>query len=240
MDLQGFGHLLLSGAWVTIQLALASLAIGLIIGLMGASAKLSHNRVLRGIATTYTTVVRGVPELLLVLTLYFGGSQILMWFAGHFGYDEYIDVGAFVAGVAALSIAFGAYATEVFRMAMLEIPKGQWESAYAIGMGKPQTFFRIILPQLWRFSLPGLGNLFQVLLKDTALVSVVGLNELMRQAAVGAANTKQPFDFYLAAAVLYLGLTLIATFVTSYLERRSKPELYRTKQNNAKPAGGEV
>ncbi|KZZ47409.1 ABC transporter permease, partial [Thalassolituus sp. HI0120] len=208
MDLQGFGHLLLSGAWMTIQLALASLVIGLIIGLIGASAKLSNNRIARGIATTYTTVVRGVPELLLVLTLYFGGSQILMWIAGYFGYDEYIEVGPFAAGVAALAIAFGAYATEVFRMAMLEIPKGQWESAQAIGMTRIQTFFRIIMPQLWRYSLPGLGILFQVLLKDTALVSVVGLNELMRQAAVGAANTKQPFDFYLAAAVLYLGLTL--------------------------------
>lgn len=236
MDLQGFGHLLLSGAWMTIQLALASLVIGLIIGLIGASAKLSNNRIARGIATTYTTVVRGVPELLLVLTLYFGGSQILMWIAGYFGYDEYIEVGPFAAGVAALAIAFGAYATEVFRMAMLEIPKGQWESAQAIGMTRIQTFFRIIMPQLWRYSLPGLGNLFQVLLKDTALVSVVGLNELMRQAAVGAANTKQPFDFYLAAAVLYLGLTLIATFVTTYLERLSKPEQYQ----QAKLSGGKV
>ncbi|MCH2040665.1 MAG: ABC transporter permease [Saccharospirillaceae bacterium] len=236
MDLQGFGHLLLSGAWMTIQLALASLVIGLIIGLIGASAKLSNNRIARGIATTYTTVVRGVPELLLVLTLYFGGSQILLWIAGYFGYDEYIEVGPFAAGVAALAIAFGAYATEVFRMAMLEIPKGQWESAQAIGMTRIQTFFRIIMPQLWRYSLPGLGNLFQVLLKDTALVSVVGLNELMRQAAVGAANTKQPFDFYLAAAVLYLGLTLIATFVTTYLERLSKPEQYQ----QAKLSGGKV
>jgi len=236
MDLQGFGHLLLSGAWMTIQLALASLVIGLIIGLIGASAKLSHNRIARGLATTYTTVVRGVPELLLVLTLYFGGSQILMWIASYFGYDEYIEVGPFAAGVAALAIAFGAYATEVFRMAMLEIPKGQWESAQAIGMTRIQTFFRIIMPQLWRYSLPGLGNLFQVLLKDTALVSVVGLNELMRQAAVGAANTKQPFDFYLAAAVLYLGLTLIATFVTTYLERLSKPEQFK----QAKLSGGKA
>ncbi|MEL7401572.1 MAG: ABC transporter permease subunit, partial [Pseudomonadota bacterium] len=107
MDLQGFGHLLLSGAWMTIQLALASLVIGLIIGLLGATAKLSHNRIARGIATTYTTVVLGVPELLLVLTIYFGGSQILMWIAGYFGYDDYIEVGPFAAGVAALAIAFG-------------------------------------------------------------------------------------------------------------------------------------
>lgn len=225
MDLQGFGHLLLSGTWLTVQLALSSLFIGLVIGLLGASAKLSQSRLLRGIATSYTTIIRGIPELLLVLTLYFGGSQLIMLVAGWFGHDDYIEVGPFAAGVAALSIAFGAYATEVFRMAMLEIPKGQWESAAAIGMSKIQTFFRIILPQLWRLSIPGLGNLFQVLLKDTALVSVVGLNELMRQAAVGAANTKQPFDFYMAAALLYLGLTLVATVITMLLERWSKPEL---------------
>lgn len=225
MDLQGFGHLLLSGALMTIQLALASLAIGLVIGLLGAAAKLSPSPFLRIPATLYTTLVRGVPELLLVLTLYYGGAQLLMWAASFFGYDEYIEVGAFAAGVAALAIAFGAYATEVFRMALLEIPKGQWESAQSMGMSRGQTFFRIIFPQVWRLAIPGLGNLFQVLLKDTALVSVIGLNEIMRQASVGSAATKHPFDFYLAAAVLYLALTLLATLVTEILERLSKPEL---------------
>lgn len=225
MDLQGFGHLLLSGALMTIQLALASLAIGLVIGLLGAAAKLSPSPFLRIPATLYTTLVRGVPELLLVLTLYYGGAQLLMWAASFFGYDEYIEVGAFAAGVAALAIAFGAYATEVFRMALLEIPKGQWESAQSMGMSRRQTFLRIIFPQVWRLAIPGLGNLFQVLLKDTALVSVIGLNELMRQASVGSAATKHPFDFYLAAAILYLVLTLLATLVTEILERLSKPEL---------------
>ncbi|MBY4678644.1 ABC transporter permease [Marinobacterium arenosum] len=223
MDLQGFGHLLISGSWITVQLALTSLVFGLIFGLLGAAAKLSQSRLARGLATGYTTIVRGIPELLLVLTLYFGGAQLLMWAASWFGYDEYIEVGPFAAGVAALSIAFGAYATEVFRMALMEIPRGQWESAYAAGMGRGQTFFRIILPQVWRLALPGLGNLFQVLLKDTALVSVVGLNELMRQASVGAASTKEPFTFYMAAALLYLGLTVIATGITMYLERASNP-----------------
>jgi len=134
MDLQGFGHLLISGTWVTIQLALCSLLVGLVFGLIGAAAKLSKNPVARWLATGYTTLVRGLPELLLVLTIYFGGSQLLMWIAGWFGYTDYIEIGPFVAGVAALSIAFGAYATEVFRMALLEIPKGQWESGLACGM----------------------------------------------------------------------------------------------------------
>jgi len=223
MDLQGFGHLLISGTWVTIQLALASLAVGLVFGLMGAAAKLSDNRLARWIATGYTTIVRGLPELLLVLTIYFGGAQLLMWMAGWFGYDEYIEIGPFIAGVAALSIAFGAYATEVFRMAMQEIPKGQWESGLACGMSPVKTFFRIILPQVWRLAIPGLGNLFQVLMKDTALVSVVGLNDIMRQAQVAISATKEPFTFFMIAAFIYLLLTAVATAVTMLMERAANP-----------------
>ncbi len=223
MDLQGFGHLLVSGAWVTVQLALTSLAVGLIFGLLGAAAKLSGSRTARMLGTLYTTLVRGIPELLLVLSIYFGGSMLLMWIGSWFGYEAYIEISAFAAGVAALSIAFGAYATEVFRAALMELPRGQWESAYALGMTRRQTFFRIILPQVWRLALPGLGNLFQVLLKDTALVSVVGLDELMRQAYVASGYTKEPFTFYLVAAFIYLGLTAIATSVTMWLERASSP-----------------
>ncbi|MBQ0755883.1 MAG: ABC transporter permease [Amphritea sp.] len=223
MDLQGFGHLLISGTWITIQLALSSLLVGLVFGLLGASAKLSKNRLARWLGTGYTTLVRGLPELLLVLTIYFGGSQFLMWIAGFFGYDEYIEIGPFVAGVAALSIAFGAYATEVFRMAMMEIPKGQWEAGLACGMSTPRTFFRIILPQVWRLAIPGLGNLFQVLLKDTALVSVVGLNDIMRQSQVAISSTKEPFTFFLVAALIYLLLTAATTGFTMFMERVANP-----------------
>ena len=222
-DLQGYGHLLWSGAWITIQLAVVSLFFGLIIGLMGAAAKLSSYRFLRWLATAYTTLVRGIPELLLVLTLYFGGSMLLMSIASNFGYDEYIEVGSFAAGVAALSIAFGAYSTEVFRAAMMAIPKGQWEAAYALGMSPTKTFYRVILPQMWKLALPGLGNLFQVLLKDTALVSVVGLNDLMRQAYVASGSTKEPFTFYLVAALIYLGMSAIATLIAAFLERAADP-----------------
>jgi len=222
-DLQGYGHLLWSGAWITIQLAVVSLFFGLIIGLMGAAAKLSSYRFLRWLATAYTTLVRGIPELLLVLTLYLGGSMLLMSIASNFGYDEYIEVGSFAAGVAALSIAFGAYSTEVFRAAMMAIPKGQWEAAYALGMPPTKTFYRVILPQMWKLALPGLGNLFQVLLKDTALVSVVGLNDLMRQAYVASGSTKEPFTFYLVAALIYLGMSAIATLIAAFLERAADP-----------------
>ena len=223
IDLQGFGHLLWQGAWVTVQLALVSLVFGVVFGLMGAAAKLSPYKALRALATLYTTLVRGIPELLLVLTIYFGGSMILMAVAEQFGYTEYIEVGPFAAGVAALSIAFGAYATEVFRAAIQSVPKGQWESAYALGMSPVKTFFRVILPQVWRLALPGLGNLFQVLLKDTALVSVVGLNDLMRQAYVATGSTKEPFTFYMAAALIYLGLTAISTLITTWMEHAADP-----------------
>jgi len=225
MDLLGFGDLLLSGTWVTIKLALVSLLFGLLFGLIGASAKLSRFWLARTLATLYTTFVRGIPELLLVLTIYFGGSMVLMAVASRFGYDDYIEISAFGAGVAALSIAFGAYSTEVFRGAIQAIPKGQWESAQALGMRPLKVFFRIILPQVWRLALPGLGNLFQVLLKDTALVSVVGLDDLMRQAYVATGSTKQPFTFYMAAALIYLGLTVLSTSITMWLERSANPAL---------------
>lgn len=221
MDLQGFGHLLIEGAWVTIQLALCSLFFGLILGLLGAAAKLSSSKIANVIGNGYTLLIRGLPELLLVLTIFFGSSALLMAIASLFGYDEYIELSPFVAGVVALSIAFGAYATEVFRGAMQEIPKGQREAAIALGMTSFQTFRRIILPQVWRLALPGLGNLFLVLLKDTALVSVIGLNELMRQATVAVGYTKEPFTFYLAAAVVYLLLTCISMLGLSLLERHA-------------------
>ncbi len=223
-DLHGFGHLLLAGTWITIKLAVVSLCVGLVFGLIGASAKLSKFKALKAMATAYTTLVRGIPELLIVFAIYFGGSAMVMSIASLFGYDEYIEIDPFMAGVAALSIAFGAYATEVFRMAILSIPVGQWESAQALGMSRSKTFFKIILPQVWRVALPGLGNLFQVLLKDTALVSVVGLQDVIRQATTAISATKEPFTFYLAAAVIYLILTAIATGATLWMERACNPQ----------------
>ena len=219
MELQGFGHLLISGAWITLQLAVCSLFVGLLFGMLGATAKLSSSKTAQAIGNAYTLFVRGMPELLLVLTIYFGSSAVLMAIASLFSYDEYIELSPFIAGVTALSIAFGAYATEVFRGAIQEIPKGQREAAIALGMTQFQTFRRITLPQVWRLALPGLGNLFLVLLKDTALVSVIGLNELMRQTSVAVSNTKEPFTFYLAAAMVYLLMTSFSMAGLHLLER---------------------
>lgn len=222
-ELQGYGPLLIKGTIVTIKLGLTSLLFGLLFGLLGALAKLSGIWIFEKIANIYTTVVRGVPELLMVFFIYFGGSALLVGIAKQFGYHGRIDVSQFWAGVAALSIMFGAYATEVFRMAIQDIPKGQWESAQSIGMRPFQTFTRIILPQMWVVALPGLGNLTLVLLKDTALVSLIGLHDLMYYAQRAAQSTQQPFTFFLTAALIYLVLTSVITLMMAWFESLANP-----------------
>lgn len=229
LDLQGFGHLLISGSVVTIKLAVTSLFFGMVLGLLGASAKLSSVTILRRLATVYTTVMRGIPELLLIMFLYFG-SIILLNGMFEFlntkfglGINIRVNISAFWAGVLALSIAFGAYATEILRMAIQEIPKGQWESAKAIGMKPIMAFFYIILPQVWSLALPGLGNLFLVLIKDTALISLIGLKDLMYFAKRGGESTKEQFTFYMTAALIYLAMTVIVTAIMMWLEWLSDP-----------------
>ncbi|MGE4527230.1 MAG: ABC transporter permease [Rhodospirillaceae bacterium] len=221
MDLHGFGALLMQGALVTLQLTASALCLGLALGLLGAAAKLSEVRPLHWLGNGYSTLVRGLPEFLVVLTFYFGATDVLMAVASRFGYDDYIEVSAFAAGTAALGFIFGAYASELFRGAIIAIPPGQAEAARALGMNRRQTFFRITLPQVWRLALPGLGNLFMILMKDTALVSVVGLEELMRVTSLAVGRTKEPFTFYLAAAVIYLALTSVASLGLRRIEKRA-------------------
>ncbi|OMH30459.1 ABC transporter permease [Motiliproteus sp. MSK22-1] len=227
IDLRGFGHQLWDGTLMTLELAVVSLVVGLLLGLLGASAKLSNIGLARAAANAYTTILRGIPELLTVLIIYFGATSVLMVVGSWFGYDEYIEISPFIAGVAALSLAFGAYATEVFRGAMIAIPKGQAEAGRVLGMSRIRVFTRITLPQVWRLALPGLGNLFLVLLKDTALVSVIGLEDIMRKANVAVGFTKEPFLFYMAAAFIYLTLTIISMVGISILEKRNSRGLVR-------------
>lgn len=219
IDLHGFGHQIALGTWMTIRLALAALILGLSLGLLGATLKSSPLRVLRWIGDIYSTVFRGIPELVVVLLIYFGSASVLTAISGWFG-GGYWELNPFAAGTLALGICFGAYATEVFRGALLTIPPGQWEAAQALGLHKPRIFRKIILPQLWRIALPGLGNLFMVMMKDTALVSVIGLEEVMRKAQVATAVSKEPFTFYITAAFIYLGITVFAMAVLHILEKR--------------------
>lgn len=218
-DLQGFGDHLLLGTLMTLKVALGGLLVGLLLGLIGAALKLSNSRIAYGIGAGYTTIIRGLPELLVVLIIYFGSAGMLTAMAGWFGYQGYVELSPLAAGVIALGVAFGAYATEVFRGAIQAIPPGQKEAAQACGMSGRQTFFRIILPQAWRVAIPGLGNLFQVLLKDTSLISVIGLEEIMRKSQIAISNTKEPFTFYFAAAMIYLTITVIVMVGQRYAER---------------------
>jgi len=217
----GFGDELLAGTLLTLELALASLVVGIFLGLTTASARLSSNRFYRALARIYTEIVRGIPEMLVVLVVFFGASALLQNIAGWFNYDGYIEVNAFVAGIFALGLVFGAFSSEVFRGAFLAVPKGQLEAAVACGMSPWQVFSRIRLPQMWRFAIPGLGNLWMVLLKDTSLISIIALDELLRWSKVAAETTKQPFTFYIAAAVIYLTMTILSDLVRSYFETRA-------------------
>lgn len=222
IGLQGYGESLAWGMMNTIQLSGYSLGFGLCLGLAGTAAKLSGNRVLRTVADAVTTTIRGIPELLFVLAVYLGSSVVINDAAMSLGYTDYIELNPFWAGVAALSIIFGAYATEVFRGAILAVPTGQFEAAYASGMSTAMTLRWVVLPQMWRIALPGIGNLFMVLLKNTALLSVIGVQELMRKTGSAVGFTKQPFLFYLAATLLYLVLTSISMVVLAWLEKRSR------------------
>ncbi|HXV31206.1 MAG TPA: ABC transporter permease [Sinorhizobium sp.] len=222
IDLHGYGWQMMLGLGMTIQAALASIALAIVLGLLGAAAKLSDYRVLRTIAEAYTITIRGIPEYVLLVLVFFGTSEVLQWLAkAVFGYEEYIEIPPFPAGVFAIGFVYGAFATEVFRGAMLAVPKGQIEAAKAVGMAPLLLWRRIMMPQVIRFAIPGLGNVWLILLKATALMSVVNLEELTRKAAISAGYTKDPFTFYIVAAFLYLCLTVVSNIGLEALERRA-------------------
>ncbi|MET1026656.1 MAG: ABC transporter permease [Dongiaceae bacterium] len=221
-DLKGYGHLLWEGALITIEVAVCAMLVAIALGLIGAAGKLSHNRAAHGIANAYTVIIRGVPELVLMLLIYYGGTVLAQTLASKlFGSDQPIDINNFIAGTLVIGFVYGAFATEVFRGAFQSIPKGQVEAAVACGMTKVQVFRRIKLPQVWRFAIPGLGNVWLVLLKATAIISVIGLPELTRQASIVMNPTRKPFTVFLIAAALYLVMTAVSDFARHRLERRA-------------------
>ncbi len=199
--------LLLDAAWMTLGLALASLVGGMVLALAFSAAELSKQRALVWPVATLTTLIRGLPELLVVLFIYFGSTQVLFLITG-----EYVEFSPFACGVLALSLLFASYATQTLRAALNAVPSGQRLAALALGLSKRHIFFRIVLPQAWRYALPGLGNQWLVLLKDTALVSLIGVNEMMRQAQMASASTYEPFTWYAAAALIYLAISLVSEY----------------------------
>jgi len=221
IDLHGYGGLLLDGFKLTVLVGVASMALAIALGLIGATAKLTPSATIRWLAATYTTVVRGVPELVMILLVYYGVPTLIQDIATAFGHDVRVDINSFVAGVATIGFIYGAFNTEVFRGAYLAVPRGQVEAAYACGMSRWRTAWRVTLPQMWRYALPGLGNVWMVLLKATALISVIELHELMRASQVAAQATREPFTFYLIAALMYLALTIVSMQVQQWLEARA-------------------
>ncbi len=220
LNLQGYGPNILQGTLLTIELCLASLVISTVLGIIAALAKLSGSRVLNLIAQTYTTVIRGIPDLVLMLLIFFGGQIFINQMGPMVGYEEYIDINPFFAGVSTIGFIIGAYMAETFRGAILAVPIGQMEAGYAYGMSRFQVFSRILLPQMVRHALPGFGNNWLVLMKTTALVSIIGLNDMVRMAALAAGATRKPFTFYLFVAINYLILTSISLLILNWLNTR--------------------
>lgn len=219
MFLSGYGPLLLSGTWMTLQLALLSLLLSVIIGLIGASSKLSNIKILRYIATAYTTLIRSVPDLVIMLLLFYSLQLGLNQITEALQMDQ-IDINPFVAGVITLAFIYGAYFTETFRGAFQSVPKGQIEAAMAYGMTPWQVFHRVLFPQMMRFALPGIGNNWQVLIKATALVSIIGLTDIVKITQDAGRSTMQLFFFSIVAAALYLAITTVSNLILMWLERR--------------------
>lgn len=218
MSFSGYGPLLLSGSWLTIQLALLSLLLSVIIGLIGASSKLSNIKALRYIATAYTTLIRSVPDLVIMLLLFYSLQLGLNQITEALQMDQ-IDINPFVAGVITLAFIYGAYFTETFRGAFQSVPRGQIEAAMAYGMTPWQVFHRVLFPQMMRFALPGIGNNWQVLIKATALVSIIGLTDIVKITQDAGRSTMQLFFFSIVAAAIYLVITTVSNLILMWLER---------------------
>jgi octopine/nopaline transport system permease protein len=214
----GWGDELFYATLMTIAVSITAMLIGFLFALIFTPLKLSKNKFLNFIANSYTTIIRGVPELLVIYLFFFGGTGAVMFVASIFGYNEYIEINAFITGAFAIGIISGAYSTEVFRGAIQSIDKGQFEAANVLGLNKFGKFFRIILPQTMRLAIPNLSNVWQITLKDTSLISVTGLVEIMRQSYVAAGSTRDPLFFYSFAAVLYLLLTFVSMKLINRLE----------------------
>jgi polar amino acid transport system permease protein/octopine/nopaline transport system permease protein/arginine/ornithine transport system permease protein len=222
LDLQGYGWLLLKGLQMTVLVGLCAMGVAILFGLLGTWGKFSHSKLANWSADTYTTVVRGVPELILLLLVYYGVPKLIQDGAAALGYELRLDLNPFVAGFVTIGFIYGAFCTEVLRGAFLSVPRGQMEAARAIGMSKTLAFRRVQLPLAMRMALPGLGNVWLVLIKATALISLIQLDELMRNAKLAATATHQPFTFYFLASLLFLGITLVSMLVLKRAETWAK------------------
>jgi histidine transport system permease protein len=217
--LEGYGPALLHGTWVTIKLGVLSLAVAFLLGLLGASAKLSRSRLLRIIATAYTTLIRAVPDLVLMLLIFYGIQIGLNQITERLGLEQ-MDIPPFMAGVITLGFIYGAYYTETFRGAFLAVPRGQIEAGHAYGMSGWRVFADVLFPQMMRFALPGIGNNWLVVVKASAIVTILGLDDIIKVAVDASMNTQRAFYFLVFAAGIYLLITTVSTLVLRWAEKR--------------------
>jgi histidine transport system permease protein/arginine/ornithine transport system permease protein len=215
-----YRNLLFDGTVVTVQLAIGSLLLAVVLGLIGATAKLSTNRLWQRLAGLYTTLIRGVPDLVLMMLLFYGGQQILNDFGEVTGWWDYLEINQFTAGVFSIGFVFGAYMTETFRGAILAIPRGQIEAGIACGMTNLKIFRRITWPQMVRYALPSFTNNWLVLVKATALVSIIGLHDLVWNASTAGRSVREPFTFMFAVLMIYLTLTAVSDVGLRWMERK--------------------
>jgi len=216
-SLKGFGPLLLQGSWMTVKLSFLCLLVSVGLGLIGSSAKLSKSALLRVPAQAYTTLIRGVPDLVLMLLIFYSLQTWLTSFTDFMEW-EYIEINPFSAGVITLGFIYGAYFTETFRGAILAVPRGQMEAATAYGLTRAQRFRLVVFPQMMRFALPGIGNNWMVILKATALVSIIGLADLVKVAQDAGKSSYQLFFFLILAALIYLVITTVSNYVLRRME----------------------
>lgn len=217
--LYGYLPAILEGLGLTLRVSALSLTIACVFGLIGATAKLSGSRAARWSAEVYTTLIRGMPELVLMLLIFYGGQIAVNKLAEAQGWD-YIDIPPLLAGVLTIGFIFGAYLTETFRGAILAVPKGQGEAGMAFAMTRLQVMQRIVFPQMVRHAIPGFANNWLIMIKASALVSIIGLDDMVHRAGLAAASTRAPFTFYVAVALIYLTLTSVSIFLLSRLELR--------------------
>jgi octopine/nopaline transport system permease protein len=224
---EGWGGALLAATATTLAVALAALAVGLLIGAVVAAMKLAPSRTAAFAADAYTTVLRGVPDLLVIYLFYFGGSTVVSAVGQWIGAEGFVGIPSFLAGALAVGIVSGAYQAEVFRGAFVAIAPGELDAARAFGMSRGVAFRRIVAPQVLRYALPGVGNVWQLALKDSALISVTGLAELLRTSQVASGSTHRPFVFYAVAAALYLALSTVSGRLFDAAERHATRGLRR-------------
>lgn len=217
--LYGYSQVIIQGTLVTLELAISSVILALVIGLIGAGGKLSKSRIISGFFGCYTTLIRGVPDLVLMLLIFYGLQIALNSLTESVGMAQ-IDIDPMSAGIITLGFIYGAYFTETFRGAFMAVPRGQIEAATAFGFSGSQIFRRILFPAIMRFALPGIANNWQVILKATALVSLLGLNDVVKATQLAGKGTYQPFYFAIVAGVVYLIFTTLSNGVLVWLDRR--------------------